>query len=656
MIDFLDVTKSYSGKDLLSHVSFRINRGDRVGVVGPNGAGKSTVFRLLTDLESFDSGKIQRPKDLRIGYLHQELKLDDAGRELLEFAADAKAELNTISRELRELEHRLHANEIADDGREAALRRHGELQTAFEHAGGYELRTRAAIALAGLGFREEDISKPLQAFSGGWQMRAALARVLIADPELLMLDEPSNYLDIPAVEWLCKFLKAYGGTLLLVSHDRFLLNKLTNVTLEVNAGMITRYPGNYDYYRREREARFASLSAAKRNQDRRARELERNIERFRAKSSKAAQARSWQKTLDKMEEIALPDELAFSGTIRLPAPPPAGTEAARFEDVSFSYTTERTILANLDFAIDTGEKIAFIGYNGTGKTTLLRLLTGRLTPQEGRIVPGHNIVIGYQAQEFAEVLEPELSVYDVVKQACGRNFPAATIPNVLGSFGFSGDDMNKPCQVLSGGEKIRLCFARLFVNPPNLLLLDEPTTHLDVAAREALQAVLKSFKGTVCIVSHDVEFVRAVADHIVAMRPPGIRKYFGNYDYYLEKCAEEQQTTAAPAASAGKDPDDGQESSKDRRRERARLRNALAQEKRAAAALVEKLEERLGKLSSRQEELVELLSTGQAADYAALNRELAEIQVDIAAVTEKWEAAALKLEELEIENARIHES
>ncbi|MDD3885521.1 MAG: ABC-F family ATP-binding cassette domain-containing protein, partial [Victivallaceae bacterium] len=503
----------------------------------------------------------------------------------------------------------------------------------------------AGEALSNLGFAVGDFERPLKSFSGGWRMRAAMARVLISRPDVLLLDEPSNYLDIPAVEWLCRFLKSYQGTLLLVSHDRFLLRKLTNVTLEVNAGAVTRYAGDYDYYRRERENRRRNLEAAKRNVDRRKEHLEKVIDRFRAKATKASQAKSWQKVLDKIEDVDLPDRLDYNGAIRFPEPPPGGVEAARIEHLTFGYTPEKTLLKDVDLDINAGDKIAFIGYNGMGKTTLLKLLTGRLKPLSGRVVLGHHSVLGYQAQEFADLLVPEQTVFDTVRGALPAGAPTSGLMNVLGSFGFPGDAASKTCKVLSGGEKIRLLFARIFVNPPNFLVLDEPTTHLDIAARELLQEALRTYKGTVCLVSHDIDFVRNVATSIVAMEPPGVRKYFGNYDYYMEKSTQQKAGSGADsAAPSGRGAADSPDLARNRRRARAQARAALAAEKKQAETVAAKAEAKLEKLEKRKKQLISELSEGGSMDFSTLNRELHNIQQNIEAAEKEWETAAMEVE------------
>lgn len=652
MIDFQNICKSYGEQVLMDNVSFRINSGDRVGVVGANGAGKSTLFSIITGELEPDSGSVNYPKSMRIGCLHQNLETSALETPLVEYTSDALPELRAAAAELKEIEHRMAENSSGPED-ERLLRRHGELQSQFEHLGGYRLKSEAEAALCGLGFKVEDFGKPLKAFSGGWRMRSALARVLIARPDILLLDEPSNYLDIPAVEWLCRFLKSYSGTLLLISHDRFLLNRLTNVTLEVNKGNVTRYAGNYDYYRRERANRAAMLEAQYQNQARKKEQMQRTIDRFRAKSTKAALAKSMQKALDRMEDVETMDDLAVKGTLRLPDPPPSGAEAARLENITFGYENSgRVIFKELNMEIGAGDKLAFVGYNGMGKTTLLKLLISKLKPQEGRVVLGHHIVPGYLAQEFADLLVMENTVYDTVKAAAAPGFPLNNLPAVLGSFGFPGDNAYKPCSVLSGGEKIRLCFARIFVNPPNLLILDEPTTHLDIAGREILQEVLQNYKGTLCLVSHDIEFVRNVADSIIAMREFGVKKYYGNYDYFLEKTASEN---AANEPQTAKPAEKSDLNAKARRQERARQRQALSAEKKAAEKLVADWEKKVEKLDLRQQELLEKLAEPPGADFGDLARELAIVQDKLENATSQWEKAMEKLEEIQAANAAIHD-
>ncbi len=650
MIDFLGVSKLLGGRELLRSADFRVNKGERVGFVGPNGAGKTTVFSMICGEMSPDKGTVTIPEKARIGILKQQLGA--AGKSdipLLEYVKTAGGELPAIQERLGELEKLLET----EPDNERALEELGSLQTTFEHLGGYDMEHRAAAALAGLGFTEDTFQRPLNSFSGGWQMRASMAKVLLGEPDILLLDEPSNYLDIPAVEWLQRRLKNYEGTLLLISHDRYLLNSLTNVTLEINSGKITRYPGNYTYYVRERESRRIQAESERKNIEKRKKELTDNINRFRAKATKAAQVQSWIKMLEKMEDVELPEELHFQGRIRIPEPPRCGAELMRLENINHSYDGVKTVLKDVNLSIGNGDKLGIVGYNGMGKTTLLRIIAGRFDASSGTRKPGHKVIIGYQAQEFAELLPPEQTAFDVVKTAA----PADTVTTqrvreILGAFGFSGDNAEKQCKVLSGGEKIRLCFARIFVNPPNLLILDEPTTHLDVAARETLQNAIRDYSGTVCLVSHDMEFLRGTATTILEMTPCRTRLFPGNYDYYKEKTAAEQarqneaeQAAKKSAAVSSGAPAPEELNQKDLRREKARLRNELAPEKKRLEKAVARLEKEIEDGENKKAALIEKLSVpDENTDFAALQKELKNLDYDISKASLEWEATAEELE------------
>ena len=642
MIDFIDVCKSYGKRDIFDHVSFRINKGERVGIVGPNGSGKSTMFQLICNEISADSGEITIPKKARIGHLHQQLDFFRDTDTLISFAGAADGELEKILERIHQLEAEL-PQSAEEKAREALLAEIGHLQSVYESLGGYGMKHRAAAALAGLGFREGDLEKPMGAFSGGWQMRACMAKTLLAEPDVLLLDEPSNYLDTPAVEWLQKRLRSYAGTLLLISHDRFLLNSIAGITLEVDNGHVTRYPGSYNYYVREREERRRHAAAAQENIDRKREQLERNINRFRAKATKAAQVQSWIKMLDRIEDADVPGDLHFRGAIRIPDPPHSGAETVRLEDVTFSYDGKRNILEHVSLSIARGDKIGIVGYNGTGKTTLLKILAGVLTPVSGTRTLGHKVVTGYQAQEFAELLTPEMTAFDIVKNAAPGTVPSQRIREILGAFGFSGENAEKQCKVLSGGEKIRLCFARIFVNPPNFLVLDEPTTHLDIAAREALQQAVRNYAGSVCIVSHDIEFLRGTVTGIVEMRSPGIRLHCGNYDYYRERIAAEQ--SAEKASGAEIRPSDADRNAKDRRRERAKKRQEMSGEKKRLESEVARLERLIEDSETEKARIIEALSSPSAdADFGTLRKNLSALDAAIADATARWECTASELE------------
>lgn len=642
MIEFKQVSKHYGPQDVLVGADLRILSGQRLGVVGPNGAGKTTLFRLMTGQTAPDRGDVIRQTGIRIGYLRQVLNNLQVDQPLRDYVADAIPELRAAEQRLHELEHQLHLQPDHPD-RARWLRELGQCQTQFEHLGGYTLQARAEAALGGLGFAGDQLQNPLNSFSGGWQMRAELARVLIADPDLLLLDEPSNYLDLPAVEWLQRYLRAFQGTLVLISHDRYLLNSLTTETLEVNAGRCTLYAGNYDAYMETRVLRHEQMLAQQKNQEQKRKQVERFIERFRAKNTKATQVQSRIKMLEKMDVVEVPDEIMTRGRIRIASPPHCGSEVMRLEGVGVTYDQVRWVLRGVDLSIQRGEKTALVGLNGLGKTTLLRLLAGVLPPNEGRRVVGHRVVPGYQTQDFAESMPTAETVFGVVR-AVAPDVHEQQIRTLLGGFGFSGEAIEKSVAVLSGGEKIRLAFARLLVKPPNFLILDEPTTHLDIHSREALEDALQSYEGTLYFVSHDVEFVERVATNIIAMTPPGITRYPGDYRYYKEKCAAETAPESPSAEKVNASP--GMNRKEEKRVRAEHIRQRAARRRKLEKIMAEAMD-RIARLEAEQQELLDHMDPGtQTMSYADINQRLTYIPAQIEESTRQWEEAATELEEL----------
>ena len=638
MIDFRHVSKSYGSQDVLRDIVFQVNDGERVGIVGPNGAGKSTVFSLICREISEDKGSVEIPRETRIGHLRQQFSSHDVTETLLEYAESGRPDLHAIEAEMHSIETGLHSDQRGN--RQGMLTRLGELQTRFEATGGYEARSRAESALSGLGFTATDLRRPFKAFSGGWQMRAELARVLVANPNILLLDEPTNYLDIPAIEWLQKYLTGYLATMLLISHDRYLLNSLTTTTIEIANGTATKYRGNYDYYIKERERRYEERLGALKNQQRERKQALRFIERFRAKNTKASQVQSKIKMVARMEEISLPRHLVSRGTIRLKTPARSGREVIALDNVGITYDDERWVLRNVTLSVQRGNRTAVIGPNGMGKSTLLRALANKLTPSEGKRKQGHNVVVGYQSQEFTETMDPGLTVFETVKSV-GMDTSDQEIRTLLGGFGFSGEAVDKRVSVLSGGEKVRLAFCRLLVNPPNFLVLDEPTTHLDVTAREALEQALTDFEGTIFLVSHDIEFVRHVATTIIAMDPPGIRHYSGGYDYYCEKLdaalLEKPSRLTSNASVSDR---------KAKRRERAEEVQKRSVVRKQLKKDLARAERDVEKLEVERSELTAGIESGAPVDYETINKRLTGIQRELDRLTRRWERAASELEAL----------
>lgn len=651
MLDFKGISVHYGHQDVLTDVTFRVNKGDRVGVVGPNGSGKSTLFKIILGEMSTDKGELVIESDPRIGFTRQNPEPDSPGETLLEYSLRGIPGLSEMEAEMAELE--------ADLQDPVKMKRYGELQTKFEHLGGYDIETRVKIALGGLGFTVEEFQKPFKSFSGGWRMRAELSRVLASRPDLLLLDEPSNYLDLPAVDWLQKFLKAYDGTLMLISHDRYLLRTLTNIVVEVDAGTATRYEGDLDFYLREREVRYEHLKAAKENQDHHREQLQRFVDRFRAQATKAAQAQSRQKLIDKIDEerIVLPKRYTNSGRLRLAEPPPSGVEMFRCESLGFSYDGVKKVFGGIEFSVARGDKVALIGYNGLGKTTLMRIIAGTRQPTEGKAVLGHNVVPGYLSQEFAETIPPDVTVYRNAKNAWDAHGggPEKIFRNQLGAFGFDENDVEKPAGVLSGGEKIRLAFLRLFLSAPNFLLLDEPTTHLDLDGRRLLQEALQRYAGTVLLVSHDIDFVRAVATSVLEITREGLNRYPGGYDYYCEKKAEREAEKRGGGGQRKEDadihcptpPSTSALSSKELRRQRAAERAKCAPQMKELKKRVATAEKKLDELQKALDEAsAELFNPKPTTNFAEVNRTVRTLQFEIDRYTADWEEAATALEQL----------
>lgn len=672
MIQFTQVAKAFGTQQVVQDVTFTIHPGERVGVVGPNGAGKSTLFEMLSGHIQPDKGEVSFPSSLRLGYVHQQLHDVPAETTLIGYTEHAMPELTAMHDEMERLGHAL--TDATGEEQTRLLNRLGTLQTEYEHQGGYELRTRAETILSGLGFQVSRFNDSFASFSGGWKIRSELARNLVSRPDVLLLDEPTNYLDVPAVEWLRDYLKNYPGTLLLISHDRYLLNSLTSVTLEVMGGRVTRYPGNYAQYVQDRESRHDQLIAQKRNLDRRKEQLERFVDRFKAKATKAAQAQSRQKMLDKLEDVEIPQIFVKAPRIILPDPPRSGQEVVRLEKATFSYDGKHNILDGIDLRLDRGEKAAFVGLNGMGKTTLLRLIAGQMTLRSGKLVIGHGVCMGYQSQDYAETMDPQRTVYETVR-AVSSDRSEGELRSMLGGFGFSGEAIDKQVQVLSGGEKVRLALARLLLRPNNFLLLDEPTTHLDIYARESLEEALRNYQGTLCLVSHDIAFVRNLATSIFALTPGVVTRYYGNYDYYREKLAEqtsrdrqqaEAMQAAAQAAQAAKahaamkaslstiapaTADAGGIGTaptlnrRDRKREEAQIRAFFSKDRRRWEEAVAKHENTIAELETEQEGLYAALAEAKpGTDFEAINKRLVDIKHDMDSAAWAWEEASRALD------------
>src|SRR6184192_4084900 len=545
MLTVSQLSKSFAGRALFDDVSLQVNRGDRIGLVGPNGAGKSTLFALLLGDASPDKGTIAIEKNATIGFLPQETAA--AGDEtVLELALAVSPELVHAQEVITDYEHD-HEHEADDAAYHNALH-------VFDEHGGWELEPKAKRVLAGLAFRETDFDRPARDLSGGWIMRAHLARLLVMQPDLLLLDEPTNHLDLESLQWFQEYLRSYPGAIVMISHDREFLNQLVGSIVEIAHAKLVRYRGDWDSYVEQKAARGEQRLAAYKNQQKEIASLQLFADRFRAKASKASQAQSKLKQIDRMEKIEAPVAREKTVRFRFPQPPRSGHRVITLKNVDHAYG-DLVVYRDLNFEAERGQRTVLVGPNGAGKSTLLKLLAGVLRIQHGVRVLGHNVKVGYFSQYRVDMLEASHTVLD-----SARDMPnpvsEQTARTVLASFLFRGDDVFKTVSVLSGGEKSRLALVRLLLDPPNLLLMDEPTTHLDVGSIDALIGALKQYHGTLIFISHDVHFIRAIATSVLHITAGANRMggkltfYPGDYDYYLDKS---KATSARIALTAGCD-------------------------------------------------------------------------------------------------------
>lgn len=526
MITISNLSKSYGKKILFKDISLTINYGEKIGLIGPNGAGKSTLFFLILGETEPTNGSVQINKNVHLGYLPQESSFKSENTVLSELTEGDKR-IMALSKEKEELEER----------NEAYSARYGDVLHNLETLGYFELEHKAKKILMGLGFKEKDFNRPIREMSGGWQMRALLAKLLTYHYDILLLDEPTNYLDLNAAIWLKDYLSEYKGAFIMISHDKAFLNEVTNYTLILENGSVAKIHGNYEHYKRVQDEKRIYLRKKFNEQEKKKEQLEKFISRFHAQPNKAASVRAKRRVLERMSEEAVnvPEDRRESiKSFHFPQVKRSGYQAVRLEKISKSYG-DIQVYKDLDFEITQGEKAVLAGENGAGKSTLLKIIAGVIDIDSGSRVLGHNVNAGYFSQTRTDVLNVENTVLEEAYSAAGSFMSEETIRTILGAFLFTGDDSYKKVKVLSGGEKSRLILAKLLINPPNFLLLDEPTTHLDVDAVEALVRALSDYEGTLVFISHDIYFVRSVANVVFEVKDARVRKFSGNFDYYLEK-------------------------------------------------------------------------------------------------------------------------
>jgi ATPase subunit of ABC transporter with duplicated ATPase domains len=531
----LDNISKQNGKQLIFvEASAALLRGEKVGLVGPNGAGKTTLFRMITGQEQPDEGQVVADRGITVGYFSQDVG-EMFGRSAVFEVMDGAGPVSAVAAELKELEADMADPDRADD-MEAIIERYGEVQARFEDLGGYALDGRAREVLAGLSFSEEMMDGDVGALSGGWKMRVALARILLMRPDAMLLDEPSNHLDLESLIWLEDFLKGYDGALLMTAHDREFMNRIVTKVVEIDGGALTTYSGDYESYEQQRALNEKQQQAQfERQQAMLAKEIK-FIERFKARASHAAQVQSRVKKLDKIERVE-PPKRRQSIAFEFPPAPRSGDDVVSLKNVHKRYGN-RSIYEGLDFVVSRKERWCVMGVNGAGKSTLLKLVAGSTQPDNGAVALGGSVKMGYFAQHAMDLLDGERTVF----QSLEDSFPQAgqgSLRSLAGCFGFSGDDVEKKCRVLSGGEKARLVMAKMLYDPPNFLVLDEPTNHLDIVTKEMLITALSQYEGTMLFVSHDRHFLAALSNRVLELTPEGIHQYGGGYTEYVARTGQE---------------------------------------------------------------------------------------------------------------------
>jgi ATP-binding cassette subfamily F protein 3 len=607
MLTISQVTKSFGADVLFEEVSLQVNRGDRLGLIGANGSGKSTLFSLILGRDEPDSGTIQLQKNARMGFLPQENA--PVGEETV-------LQLATL-RDLRTLD-------LIQSGTNS-----DPVETDFER------EVKAKRVLSGLAFRTKDFDRPAKEFSGGWIMRAHLARLLVDEPDLLLLDEPTNHLDLETVVWLQKYLQTYSGALLLISHDRAFLNALVTRIVELDRRQLSSYTGNYDDFVIQKEARRSQQLAAYKNQQRQIEKLQTFIDRFGAKNTKAAQAQSKRKELARIERIDAPENGSASIRFRFPQPIRSGARVITLAHVSHAYG-ETKVYTDLSLEVERGQRTVLVGPNGAGKSTLLKLIAGVLPVQAGRRELGYNVELGYFSQHRVEMFDLSRTVLAEASDV-SEPVPEQMVRSQLGAFLFSGDDVFKSVSVLSGGEKSRLALAKLLLDPPNFLVMDEPTTHLDMRSIEALISALSQYEGTLVFVSHDVHFIRSLATSVLHVQPGQIRFYPGSYDYFVEKTASDSNKVSNVSSEA---PPRSEPTTRSQEKERKRLeaeaRQQRSQKERQLRSKLQQIEKQILELEERQRQLVVALqeSNGSTSEQSL---ELKRITDELNTLMPAWE-------------------
>lgn len=592
MLNVHNLSVSFQGEYLFEEVAFMLNAGDRVGLIGKNGAGKSTMLKLLSRELKPDSGTIAADKDVRIGFLKQDIDFVK-GRTILEEAYQAFGEIKTLEQKLDDIHHQIETRtDYESESYHNLLDMLSDYTHRFDLIGGYQYQGETEKVLLGLGFQRSDFDKLTDSFSGGWRMRIELAKLLLQNNDILLLDEPTNHLDIESIIWLEQFLTTYSGAVVIVSHDKMFLDNVTNRTIEISVGKIYDYPKPYSKFLELRQEIREQQLASQKNQEKKIQQTEKLIEKFRAKASKASMAQSLIKKLDKIDRIEVDEEDNAVMNVRFPVSVTPGKVVLEIDGVSKSYG-EKEVLSHVSLLVERGSKIAFVGQNGQGKTTLAKMIIGE-TDYQGTIKLGHNVQLGYFAQNQADYLDGELTVLDTMYHAADDT-NRMKIRDILGSFLFRGDEVDKKVKVLSGGERNRLALAKMLLSDFNVLVMDEPTNHLDIKSKNVLKKALQQFEGTLIIVSHDRDFLQGLTDKVYEFKNKNIKEYLGDIDFYLEQRAvanfremeQQKETLSAPTKAAA----NAEKLSFEQQKQQKAAQNKLNKIENQIAALEEELKQ-----------------------------------------------------------------
>ena len=634
MLSLTNIYIQYGDRILLNGINLVIKPGERVGLVGRNGAGKSTILKIVAGDMSPQEGQVVKPAHFTLGYLHQDMLLPK-GKTVLEETMTAFKEVLDMEKELDEIHLQLAEREdYESDEYQKIMERMGDLTEHLHHLGSSTSSVGAEKVLKGLGFSHSDMDRLTDEFSGGWQMRIELAKMLLRRPDLLLLDEPTNHLDIESILWLEDWLSNYQGMAVVISHDRRFLDNVTNRTVEIILGRIEDYKGAYSKYLKQRAERMEQQMNAYKNQQRVIADRERTINRFMAKATKTSMAQSMQKQLDKIDRIEIEDEDTSAMRLQFPDAPRSGEVVAKAEQLVKRYDA-LTVLDRVDFQLLRGERVAFVGQNGQGKTTLAKILIGEEPSTAGKVTLGHNVSVGYYAQNQAETLDPKLTLLETMEQNSPEEM-RNKLRGILGSFLFSGEDVDKKVVALSGGERARLAMACMLLRPFNLLVLDEPTNHLDILSKEILKQALKDYNGTLLVVSHDREFLSDLTDRTIEFRNQELYEYLGDVNYFLEKRSLDNMRDVEKSTRTG-----GQ--AKSDRKEgpvlSAEERRSLQKEVQRSERKIEQMEEEIYEMEQTMAEA----SFYESPDAKKFMKDYDSRKAELKTLYENWEKAVARL-------------